>query len=861
MPRKNDVMFDSNSTERDKKMKKLLIVGMAAMLAMTLQADTYTVGSGETQTLTGVTETSRTVKDGAGTLVVSGSSSLKRMEMKTGTLKFSGGTASISDSTATETATDAALFGQSGGDTLITDGAKVTASDGKFVIINAGTFTVTNAEFDATGISGHVMNAFRGNASARIVIDAGGVFRAGYLRPTGTGTAGFKETTGIDLNSGGELYLDHFWIDNSDYDRYGRINFNGGTLYPTKTSVDGSDSRTFLFYEDDTRTGWTSDQMTPTVREGGCYIHTIAENYINKSFSGIPGGGSDGGLHHHGAYILRWRAKDSTFNGGLWLESAAGALFALDGVKSTDSALGAVPDVPTTNIWITGSNHTLYSENGTMSIHSNRTVFIKDGRYFRTGTKGRLVIGGEIHGEIAEGNADPTGTALYVRNGGSWNGTVVLDTGVGRTNDIGRLIEYGRLEVTSGVTRVTAATSSGTEEGNALVFVCGDNSSYTEARGHLVVNGGTLESLQESRLLIAKQYAQVEVTNGGRINLPNSTYVNGLGSPATLTIADGGTVCVTNFQVANNTTSTLNLNRGGTIVTSQFWSNDGATGIINFDGGCVCASDAGSLDFGLGLAASRWRNTQVWVKEGGAVFSTPTQNMWLKLPLRSGVEEGETDGGLTGFVGANTALVVATNNFYTGRTLISGGGTLQMRVDNALPPGSTLVLSNGAWTAACKYDVNVFGSYANSSRTTQWLSRLEGDGHVNYSANMHVTNAVAPSICGTGDNGAGRLEFFQQCELRGDLEIRGDTERCGYIKAASSGNFAIDISGLRLKMVNPESFNRNAKGNIYKILDAPNGYTGRFDESGLPSDCKVKYASDGKSAFLYRPKGFVVLFK
>ena len=161
--------------------------------------------------------------------------------------------------------------------------------------------------------------------------------------------------------------------------------------------------------------------------------------------------------------------------------------------------------------------------------------------------------------------------------------------------------------------------------------------------------------------------------------------------------------------------------------------------------------------------------------------------------LLSGVAEGEKDGGLT-YLGSNDkALVMATNNFYNGATVVAGG-TLQMRVDNAVPPGSTLVMSNGAWASFCMYDKKVNGSYATSTQTEQWLGRLEGDGRINYCEYLHVTNAIAPSARGTTPNGRGRLLFYRTCDLRGDFEIRGDADGCGYIMSEPSGNFAIDIS-------------------------------------------------------------------
>ena len=842
-------------------MKKPFLWGCAAAVAASATfpawADTHTVAAGETETLSNVTETSRFVKNGDGTLVLGGDNSFKRVTMSAGELKISGGTTSISDEHGSGASDANNIFAMSSGNLTVKDGATLTMSttDGAgYAIQHGGTLLVTNGTMDVSGV-GEYLNGFEDNGSfaeSRVVIADGGVVRAKRFRPSGATSSSLKEMASLDLNVGGKLYLEHFFGDTNI--RYGRINFNGGVVYPL---VAGSTTGTRLFrYEESAKT-WTEGGVVPTVREGGMYIHTVSNNTISVSIQ--SGAEKDGGFHHSGKAVIYWHAKNSTFNGGTWLESDNGAVLALN-AASGDSTLGALPSSPATNIWVTGANHVLFSDGNEMAIHPNRMLFVKHGKRLYLGTQGRLVIGGEIHGEIPENQTAPTGTAVHVRNEGGWNGTVVLNPGAGHTNDIGRLIDYGRLEITSGVTRVTAAVDNGTDEAKALVFVSGNNSAYASYRGELCVNGGTLTCSQAARYVIARQYAQVEVTNGGRIDMPKLTYVNGLSSPATLTIADGGTMCVTNLQIANGTTAVVNLNRGGTLIASRFWSSATSYGIFNFDGGCLQSSNAGELLFGLNDGASRWVNARVYVKEGGAVFATPTQHLWIRLPLLSGVAEGEKDGGLTYFGSDNKALVMSTNNFYNGATVVAGG-TLQMRVDNAVLPGSTLVMSNGAWLSLCMYDKKVNGSYATSTQTEQWLGRLEGDGNINYCSNLHVTNALAPSACGTV-NGCGRLAFYYPCDLRGDFEIRGDMEHCGYILAASSGNFVIDISHLKLKMIDAEAMDSHAKSNVYKILDAPNGYTGEFQlAADWPMNWAVKYSADGKSAYVYHQNGTQIIFR
>ena len=191
----------------------------------------------------------------------------------------------------------------------------------------------------------------------------------------------------------------------------------------------------------------------------------------------VSGAEHDGGVHVSGNDTLYWYANGSTYNGGTWLESDNNATFALSSSYGGDAALGAVPSTPTTNIWVTGAKHALFSGSGTVSIHPNRNVFIPNGGQMLLGTQGRLVIGGEIKGEAVGGLDYPTNTCLDVyfaaTEHGDWNGTVVVGPGEGRTNDVGRMRVGACLEVASGVTRVSASSRFATGENAAMVFVAG----------------------------------------------------------------------------------------------------------------------------------------------------------------------------------------------------------------------------------------------------------------------------------------------------------------------------------------------------------------------------------------------------
>ena len=61
----------------------------------------------------------------------------------------------------------------------------------------------------------------------------------------------------------------------------------------------------------------------------------------------------------------------------------------------------------------------------------------------------------------------------------------------------------------------------------------------------------------------AQQYGQVVVTNGGKVNMQSVEWLNGHGSPARLTIVDGGEVTLNKLRISQSQASEVHLNEGG----------------------------------------------------------------------------------------------------------------------------------------------------------------------------------------------------------------------------------------------------------------------------------------------------------
>lgn len=848
---------------------KFLVYCVGATVLSPAYASTITVPSGTTITTNNLTETSvTTIKDGAGTLVMTGNGSLKRMQVKAGVLHVSGGTTTISDSTATGTSSGSLVFEQfaDATETVVDGGATLTLTDGQYVMVKGGALVVSNATVDATGITGHFMNAHGGLGAngSKIVIGDGGVFKTKFLRPAGGSATDVskKDLVGIELNEGGTLRVSQFWAD--DNSRYGCIWFNGGTLRPQPMDEKESNGvQKYLFNLGETRTTWQKSQVTPTVMAGGVHIDMSdmaggKNNVVHPAFKSGVSGGTDGGVHVTGPNLLYWFAKDSDYTGGTWLESTGGILGL--NPKYGDSVFGKLPDVPSTNIWITGSNPTIYNQENEFVIHPNRTVFVKNGSFLRTGAgaNARLVFGGLVKGEAVGGLEYPTNTVFHVR--GDWAGTTVLSPGAGRTNDVGCLTIEASLEITNGVTRVASSITATTATHKAPLYISagGSATALSETKGRLIVrDGGVLYAPQTGvRYAVMANYAQADIC-GGTVEMPNIEWLNALNRPSLTTVRDGGFLNVGIFRVTQGVTSgdtVVRLGTNGILRASQLaldLTKDQPNVTFLFDGGVIqSASGYAAPDektsgtdrrqsFIRDSSNAKWAGVKFAIGPGGAVFDTDNdKHLYWHRPLVKAVA-GESDGGITVRGNKDKSVIFYKDLEYNGPTTVDGACTLQLR-DGSLPTGTKLVLKNGGKAGFSNYD----GTHTPTPAT---LDSIEGDGTLTWCRGITVTNAIAPSIGGT-------ITLHEACTLDGvTLEIAGDATGCGKVIFDAKQ----DVSGLKLKMKDVDSFKKDAAKNTYKILEAPNGIKGEFDTSELPDGWHVKYAADG---VYLRPNRGTIIF-
>nr|MCR5752002.1 hypothetical protein [Kiritimatiellia bacterium] len=212
-------------------------------------------------------------------------------------------------------------------------------------------------------------------------------------------------------------------------------------------------------------------------------------------------------------------------------------------------------------------------------------------------------------------------------------------------------------------------------------------------------------------------------------------------------------------------------------------------------------------------------------------------NLWWNKVL---VSAAASDGGL--FKKGSGVLVISSANAYNGPTDLRSG-RIQARVDNALPAGSVLRLGGGADTrfVACTYD-----SETPQRETVQRLSRVEGSGELDYMSASSVNGAVAPSADGT-------ITFMTACSISGDYEVTVGESGCGLLVLKGENQ---SIAGLKVKVTNATALDKKASRNAYKILEAPKGFTGRFDEGSLPKDWNLRYV--GNSVYLHYNKGTII---
>lgn len=580
------------------------------------------------------------------------------------------------------------------------------------------------------------------------------------------------------------------------------------------------------------------------------------------------------GLHFQtGGHVFLLNSGNSQVGGNFIRGSSSSNVraFSLDG---GDHALGPVPENPATNITIETTGMSLFvSNNKSVELHRNRHILIKEGYDLRISPQGpSLRIKGRVVGAMDDGGYPRTSRVVaHWYNG--WNGLGILDPGEGNLNYFGRLLVLGQLEIASGTTRVvydytrsSSAGDYGLTEDTPLYIMGGNNTGtgYENRRGYLLISGGTLANGQNRHYQISR-YGHLDIA-GGTVTL-SGELLNGLDTSGKITVRDGGMLDVATLRVSQckgDHSGEVFLNEGGTVRcgTLKIDTNVSPVGTVHLNGGHLQSKNGydHSTNFVSKADNAAWDNVTFAVEAGGAVFDTSNgKNLWWGRPLASGVASGAMDGGLKCLVapGCNVVLDRGNVHSYNGPTRVEsiGDGTgarmLQCRAENALPNWTTLVIGNGCQVAFNTWAGSKGSAEREAADLAQTVARVEGTGKLQYNSLLTVTGGIKPSFDGT----YGMLTFEKPCTLSCTYEIPADADGCGCVKFSRAGQ---DISGLTLS-VDVSSLDRDAARGTYKILDAPNGYSGKFAVGNLSEPWCVHYTNT--AAYLKCRKGMMLVFR
>ena len=547
------------------------------------------------------------------------------------------------------------------------------------------------------------------------------------------------------------------------------------------------------------------------------------------------------GLHFNSNGHVYFRNANNTHTGGTYFMNTRNAFRAF-ALNAGDGALGALPAAAQDNIFAQGGNVALFVDGSyNVTLDAKRQILISDGATMFLSPAGKIRIKGIIRGANAS-DGYPTGTRVYAHN--NWGGLAILDPGAGKENYFGRLYVPARLEIASGTTSLVTAEKKIGEI--APLYIHGNNSAYSLSRGYLLVSGGTLRNNTQDRYFQLDAYGHLDIA-GGTVSLAIGEILNAMNSPAKITIRNGGMLNAKLVRVSQTTSGDggeIFIENGGTLCIGKFKLdyNLNPEGTVHFNGGKLQAlvdSDP-VID---NPTNAKWDNIAFAVEEGGAIFDTSNGKVifWPR-PLVSGAAN---DGGITVSGSRGLALTVAGSS-YNGPTVVEEGANLRVQADNALPSGTTVRLAGGQVTFST-YDTG--GDAAKSTRTAQTVSRIEGSGIVHCCSGLTVANGLA---AGSG----GVLDFTEVCSLSGVYSVSGDAQGCGCLTFRKSGQ---SISGLTLNVADISAFDKDAARGTYKILDAPNGYTGTFAVGNVADPWCVKYTST--AAYIAYKKGMMLIIK
>ena len=704
-----------------------------------------------------------------------------------------------------------------------TSSASLTLKNGVTVLAaspfenNINLLNIENATL-ATSSGKRFHNGWNGGSElaggATINVRDGGTLSVYEFVPSPSQNAANAGIYRINVATGGVFQLDHvLQTYNIDTTRYGTLYFDGGTF----EGFPGASGRQF-------------DRLSKTqIRLGPGGMHIAGDDNIYIRTEIVSDTGTDGGIFVDTTKMVYFYAgntglPENKFNGPVRC-TEMGCLLIVNG----DRNFGAVPDAPMDGIIFDSRYGRLLAAGHDTRLDPNRNILIQSNAVVVLAASAcSLDVAGTISGNAPGSRRNGT-----LNTDSPWTGELSLLPPAGRTNSIGRLIVKTH-DLTIGGEGVTEITDTLDSIGHT-----GDDGVFSVMSATLNVTNGLVRVMTNNYSIVENGNLNV---SGGMLDLSRQLlFANANNGTSTTTVSRTGTLIVNQYCPSlRQSVPELGLTRlqtGGTFMLNSFYMPiaDGkltARAQIDFDGG-VLAPQTPSRSFfdnDSRVSSKEWiTNTLCMVREGGVVISNDVE-IWTHHPFLSGAAQ---DGGLHKW-GTEKLAIITTENTFNGPIEVHQG-QLVWGNDNNYFPTARLITHDGG--------------IADINSKAQTLARVEGDGVVKQCNNLTVTGAVAP---GFGVGRPGRLTFQNRCTFNGcALEIDAGDTLC------LSENQ--DISGLTLNVADISAFDTDAPRGTYKILDAPNGYTGTLAIGNLSSSWYVRYSD--AAAYLTYKKGMMLIIQ
>lgn len=567
---------------------------------------------------------------------------------------------------------------------------------------------------------------------------------------------------------------------------------------------------------------------------------------------------TDGGIivdSHLGYMILPNYA--CTYRGGLHVNGTGGHI----GIRN-DNNLGAVPESATDNIFFnaSGASTILIGHGNGVTLDANRGIRIADGALARMGAYAAgssLTVKGTISSDNPENGI--LQTYPYSQSATSLAGPVTFDPGEGRTNTLGRFWIGQPTVVASGTTLLMNSTDIGVASENDETYGINNGSPLNiSGGGQLTVRGGVLSAPVGDRPVTQ---SAILVVDGGLVDFDGhqmlhahaGSWIGSTQVPAITTVRNGGRLNVSRIRMAGDgcrddaSRSVLNIETGGVVrVKGSLYiegSQQSYKGTVNFNGGALeWARPHNSWeDSPFGNDNDATRDNIAYNVLAGGMNVTNDVEMWFYPAVKSGVDDGETDGGLTKW-GTSTFALMNTGNTFNG-PLVVMQGTVSLGANGALPATATVRVNSGA-----RFNMN---------GRSQTLARIEGTGSF-VSVNtgtplLSVTTAIAP---GMGADSPGALTLDGGCNIADNTTLEVDVAADG---TSDCFNYPaqLDLSKMMLHVNDVTKLN---DANKYIIAELPNGIANGalFKSTNLPGNWRVRYYASSHELKVVPQKGTVI---